>query len=101
MQAITVQEVYQYVNPSVAMGFFMLLRNNVMTGILSPLMAVQIALKTLAILAHELLPLLPTNANHLVETALKQLMRNVMTAIFFRGMAVLTNVSMSFIQIVL
>ena len=98
MQAIIVQEVYQYVNPSVAMGFFMLLRNNVMTGILSPLMAVQIALKTLATPAHELLPLPLTNANHLVETALKQVMRNVMTEILSQGMAV-PIVSMSFIQI--
>ena len=81
MQAIIVQEVYQYVNPSVAMGFFMLLRNNVMTRILSLLMAVQTVLKTLATLVHEQ-PLLPlTNAIQLVETELKQVMKSVMTAI--------------------
>jgi len=101
MQGITAQEACQYVNPFVAMDYFMLLRNNVMTRILSPLMAVQTALKMLATLVHEQPPLPLMNVIQLVETALKPVMKNVMTAIFFQTMGVLLNVFMSFIKIAL
>jgi len=53
-----------------------------MTKIISLLMAAQIVSKTLATLAQERLLLPLMNAIQLVETALKQVMKNVMTAIF-------------------
>jgi len=81
MQGITAQAACQYVNPFVAMDSFIFLRNNVMTRILSLLTAVQTVLKTLATLVHEQPLLLLMNAIQLVETALKQVMKNVMTAI--------------------
>jgi len=72
-----------------------------MTGILSHSTAVQIVLKILATPAYERPPTPLTIAIQLVGTALKQVMKSVMTAIQMITMAVLLIVILSFIQVAL
>ena len=63
------------------MAYSIPLKKNAMTEILTHSTAVQIVLKILATLAHERLPLPLMNVIQLVETLLKQVMKNVMTGI--------------------